>query len=84
MKDRKMTDAEIHELVAGAAQVAVLWVGIDREIMLAALFDIRENMRAKLQRRLGADAADLTAQSFVATVVRLRDAIEAGTKGAPQ
>jgi hypothetical protein len=72
-----LTDAVIDELVTEAGRVGLLWVGIDRQQMLAALYDIREDMKTKLAHQLGTDAADMVAQSFVAAVVGVRDAIEA-------
>ena len=72
-----LTDAAIDELVTAAGRVGLLWVGIDRQLMLAALYDIREDMKVKIAHQIGADAADLAAQAFVAAVVQVRDAIEA-------
>jgi hypothetical protein len=71
-----MTNEQIDELVTAAGRVGLLWVGVPRQQMLVALFDIREALKTKLSPQLGADAADLASQAFVAAAVGVRDAIE--------
>jgi hypothetical protein len=71
-----MTDELIADLVAGAANMALLFVGVPHQEMLVALFSIRKTIREQLSAMLGAEVATLVSEALVATVIRRRSEIE--------
>ena len=72
-----LTDRDIDDCVAAAADVALLFVGTPEDVMLGALYQMRADLEAGLSEAFGADVAAMIAQSFVATVIRHRREIEA-------
>lgn len=71
-----LSDGFIHGLVTAAADMAFALVGVSDEEMLASLYDTREKLNADLAHHLGADAAKLAAEAFVATVARCKREME--------
>jgi hypothetical protein len=72
------TQAEFAErCAAAAADLALFFVDAPDDQMLAALYQVRADMEAKLVTTFGADVAALVAQAFVAAVVGHRREIEA-------
>jgi hypothetical protein len=71
-----LSDGFIAGLVTAAADLALTLVGVPDEEMLASLFDTRENLKADLTDQLGADAAKIAAEAFVATVARCKREME--------
>lgn len=67
-----MTDAEIDQFVAAAADMALMFTGTPEQDMLAALFDVREGMKAEMRENFGEDAAKLIAEAFAAAVILRR------------
>ena len=72
-----MTDEFIDSLVAEAADLALLSVGVPDLEMLGALFELRAGIQADLVERFGREVAAAIAEAFVATVARRRREIEA-------
>ena len=73
----ELTDEWIAEMVATAGCLGQRFVGVPEEEMIAALYQIEADFENELQS-LGADAAATIAESFVATVIRVRRELEVG------
>jgi hypothetical protein len=67
-----MTDRDIEECVAAAADLALFFVGSPENGMLLSLYQVRANLEAELAETFGPDVADAVAQAFVATAVGVR------------
>jgi hypothetical protein len=67
-----LTDRDISELVTAAGNVALMFVGEDEQRTMAALYDIREYLKLRLEPNVGAELGKLIAESFVAAVVLRR------------
>jgi hypothetical protein len=72
-----MTDDMVNQLVAAAANIALLFVGVPHEIMLARLYDLREQVQAQFSAMLGPDYARFVAELFVTAVAGHKAEIEA-------
>jgi hypothetical protein len=72
-----LTDQDISELVAAAGDVALMFAGIDEQQMMAALYDIREHLKTRMEPTVGAEFAKMIGESFAAAVILRRREIEA-------
>ena len=71
----------IDRCVAAAADMSLRFVGTDDEQMLAALADVRENLKAQLAPTLGIEVGYTVAEAFVACVAACKREIEAAAGG---
>jgi hypothetical protein len=77
-----ITDEWIAEMVATAGCLGQRFVGTPEDEMTFALYHIEAELEDRLQS-LGADAAATIAESFAATVIRVRREIEAAGDTTP-
>jgi hypothetical protein len=71
----------IDQCVAAAADMSLRFVGTDDEQMVAALADVRENLKAQLAPTLGIEVGYTVAEAFVACVAGRKREIEAAAGG---
>jgi hypothetical protein len=83
MPTEVMTDEWIAEMVTAAGCLGQRFVGTPEDEMTFALHHIEADLEDRLQS-LGADAASTIAESFVATVIRVRRELEAGGETSPR
>jgi hypothetical protein len=77
-----LSDQFIAEMVTAAGCLGQRFVGTPEDSMMLELYAIEAQLEDKLQS-LGADAASTIAESFVATVIRVRREIEAAGGATP-
>jgi hypothetical protein len=74
-----LSDKDIEESVALADLLAHFYVDMPEPDMMVELHDVRACVFAELVAKVGTELATILAEAFVATVVRRRREIEAGT-----
>jgi hypothetical protein len=74
-----MTQELIDSLIALAAGLAIEFVGVPREQMLVALYDVRARLTRELSA-LGPDAATLAAEALVYAVAEQKSLLEAAAR----
>jgi hypothetical protein len=77
----RLHDGGVDQCVAGAADLALLFVGASQERMLQELAAVRERMTAKLAEIYSDEIATLIAESFVATAAKCKIEIEKASVG---
>jgi hypothetical protein len=82
MSGDAMTDEWIAEMVATAGCLGQSFVGVPEDEMMTALYRLEADFENGLQQ-LGADAASTIAESFIATIIRVRREIEAAGDATP-
>jgi hypothetical protein len=83
MADVMMTDREIADFVATAADTALHFVGVPYEEMLNALHGVRADMEVKLATAFGPAIATAIVAAFITAVIRRRIELEAAGGTSP-
>ncbi len=64
-----MTDRDVHNYLCTAAGYAQWFIGVPDAVAMSALLPVKENLRADLERTLGAEVATTVAEAFAAAVI---------------